>query len=168
MSSLDLRKRTSGSFWKPIIWKTIWKKWKNGMMVIVLVMRISIVPGMSLTMWTDFVVSREHSRSLTGWIPAAMSLWNASLIKQTKRRGMKSNAWSQVRLSKNLSGWSLLMMRSTITLTTYGVFCLQRDIWPRPEKQNLEHISWLFQIKKSEKCISFRYRSGSAIRFWAI
>ena len=35
-------------------------------MVIVLVMRISIVPGMSLTMWTDFVVSREHSRSLTG------------------------------------------------------------------------------------------------------
>lgn len=35
-------------------------------MVIVLVMRISIVPGMSLTMWTDFVVSRERSRSLTG------------------------------------------------------------------------------------------------------
>lgn len=30
---------------------------------------------------------------------------------------------------------------------------------------NSSAISWLSQIKKSEKCISFRYRNGSAIRF---
>lgn len=81
------------------------------------------------------------------------------LIEQLLESWGKVNLFTRPRRFGKTLNMSMLRCFLKLGQTEH---CLMAFIFLRT---NSSAISWLSQIKKSEKCISFRYRNGSAIQF---